>query len=871
MQKNILFLFLFLLVLVGKSQNNLLDKKLSVELSDATIQEILENITRETGIYFSYNSRNISSPKTLTINIVDQTIDVVLKRLADEFNIEYRVVREQIVIKKIPPSSQTPHYTISGVIYDKTTGESLPGATILIKDLNKGAFSNSYGFFSLSLPQDTYTLSFSFIGYNTDSLVLELNTNQQINPELEPNFQTLGEVIVMVTENPEHINKSQTGKLTINPRQFEQMPQFAGEIGLIKSLQSLPGFQTHSDGSSFFFARGGNKDQNLILIDEAPVFNPAHLFGFYSVIIPEVAKEINIYKADMPIEKAGRLSSVIDIQTREGNIKSYSAEGLLNPLMYRFSVEGPIAKNKASIFASFRRSNLEWIYHRFSPNSDFFIRDINFKVNWQINNKNRVYFSAFNGTDNYTTPQGNGQIVGIGWSNLTSTFRWNRIYNNKLFSNLTFFASEYKYKLLIGGPSWQSGIRNVGLKYDFTYYPDPDITWRMGFSQMAYGFNPGNLTDYNEELDPLIPRVYAGDASETALYVSREKRITEKWAWNAALRTPLWINKGPARVYPLDNTYAVTDTIDYSSKETIASYLNLDFRLSARYRINTNSSLRLSMGLYHQNLHLISNTISPFSSFEIWMPSNYNIKPQKALQISAGYTRFFPQSGLEWVSDAYIKNMTNQIEYADHAPLLLNPLIESQLRFGTTHSYGLEFMLKRTTGILSGWIAYTWSGVANRFPEINENRSYPSFYDRPHEFSLFLTWRISPKTNISTNWIYHSGSAITTPVGFYSFNNSTVPVYDKKNNDRLPNYHRMDISFEWFFGKPSNRYQHSLNLGIYNLYNKQNPISLNFNKTESTPGNYNVQENLVNNQNLITTQKYLSSIMPSLSYKFKIQ
>jgi hypothetical protein len=709
------------------------------------------------------------------------------------------------------------------------------------------------------------------MGYHIDSLSVKLDNNQRIAPQLERNAQNLGEVTVRVNENPEDLTKSQAGKLSINPRQFEQMPQFAGESGLIKSLQALPGFQTHSDGSSFFFARGGNKDQNLILIDEAPVFNPAHLFGFYSVIIPEVAKEINIYKADMPIEKAGRLSSVIDIQTRDGNMKSFSAEGLLNPLMNRISVEGPLAKDKASVFASYRRSNFEWITQRAAPNSDFYIRDINFKVNWQINTKNRIYFSAFNGTDNYTTPQQSGENTGIAWSNITSTIRWNRIHNDKLFSNLTLFASEYQYNLFIGGPSWQSGIRNVGLKYDFTWYQNPNVTWRMGFAQTGNDFNPGNLNQFNEQIEPFIPKVYAGDARETALYVSREKRITEKWAWNAGIRAPLWINTGPARVYPINNNYEVTDTLDFNSGESIASYLNLDFRLSARYRMTPNSSLRFSMGLYHQNLHLISNSISPFSSFEIWLPSNYNIKPQKALQISAGYTHFFPDSGIEWISDAYYKKMTNQIEYADHAQLLLNPLIESELRFGSTQSYGAEFMLKRTTGRLSGWLSYTWSGVTNQFPEINKNRSFPSFYDRPHEFSVFLIWKIYPQTYLSTNWIYHSGSAITTPVGFYSYNNSTVPVYNQKNNDRLPNYHRMDIAIEWIFGKPSNRYQHSLNIGIYNLYNQQNPISLNFNKVETPENNYRVEENLALHNQIITTQKYLSSFMPAISYKFKIK
>ncbi|MFO7922440.1 MAG: TonB-dependent receptor [Bacteroidales bacterium] len=853
------------------AQNNILQTRLSLELENATLEEVIKEITSRSGIIFSYNSRLIESDKKTDLSVTREPLENILDKVCQVYDLEYRLVRNQIVLRKPRAgAADKVRVTLSGYIRDKSSAETLPGATIFVKELNTGTITNPYGFFSLSLPPGKYEISFSFVGFQAETRQIMLHESIRKTIELESESRILDEVTIIADDNLENLQKSQSSRIKVNPRFLELLPEFAGENGLIKSLQSMPGIQTHSDGSSFFFVRGGNKDQNLILIDEAPVYNPAHLFGFYSVIIPDVAKSVNIYKADMPIDKAGRLSSVIDVQTRDGNMKRFNLEGVLNPLMYRFSVESPLLREKSSFFTSFRRSNFKWLYRKEAPDSDLHIQDFNAKLNWQINEKNRVYLSLFRGNDNYTAIEEAGK-VGVAWHNLTSTARWNHLFNERLFSNATLYASEYNYTLFTGTFPWESGIRDAGLKYDFSWFPDPDLTWRFGFAHTNHDINPGNFSDVNEEISRLIPKVYSGKAYETAVYLNREKRVTDRWAWRAGFRTPFFETRGPAFVFKFDETGNAIDTLTYQDGETISRYLNLDLRLSVRYRLTEHSSLSFSWGTYNQNLHLISNSISPFSSFEIWMPSGKNIKPQRAQQLTAGITSNFPAAGIEMGAEVYNKRMYNQIEYVNHAKLLLNPLLEGELYFGRSHARGMELFVRRTKGRVTGWAGYTLSRIFNRFEGINESRKYPAFYDRPHDISLFLNCQLSRKVIISLNWLYYTGSAITTPTGFYHYDGSLVPIYAEKNNDRLPDYHRLDFSLKWIFGNPSQRYRHSLNFGLYNLYNRLNPVSINFNKVETRDGNYVVPANYYGTNEIMSTQKYLGGIMPSVTYKFRFE
>jgi hypothetical protein len=868
LKKIICFAFAFNVILTF-SQESILQKRISINIQNAGIEEILNVISEKSSVNFSYSSRSIASEKKISLIFNNETIETILKKISQEYDLEYSVVRSQIVLKKVKQRRfSSGLHTISGHIRDKETGETLPGATIFAENTSAGTISNAYGFFSLSLPPGNYNIIFSYVGFERISEQIELTKDFNINPELELSTASLAEITIVIDEQLEDMKKSQSSYISVNPRSLEQFPEFAGESGLVKSLQSFTGIQTHSDGSSFFFVRGGNKDQNLIIVDEAPIYNPAHLFGFYSVVIPDVAKHIGIYKADIPIDKSTRLSSLIDVQTRDGNMKKFSVDGMLNPLMYRLSLEGPIVRDKASFYTAYRHSNFKWLYSSGMPNADLYIMDFNIKLNWKIKDRDRLYFSFYTGKDNYTN-SGPNPTTGLIWKNTTSTLRWNHLFSNRLFSNATIYVSDYEYNLLTGGDPWQSGISDISFKYDFSFFPNPDKTIAYGLAVTEHEINPGNLNILSGEYNPYIPRVFAGKATYAALYYSRENKLSEKWSWKAGVKMPVWSSKGPMIVYGFDENYNVNDTIFYSDGEAAKTYVNLDWRLSTQYSISEFSSIKSSLGTYHQYLHLISNSISPLSSFEIWMPSGKNIKPQKALQFTLGYSNLMSYH-LEFTTELFYKKMYNQIEYVNHASLLLNPLIEGELRFGESKSYGMEFSLRRTKGRLTGWISYTYSRVFNHFEDLNNSNPYPAFYDRPHDFSIFLSCMIASRLSMSANWTYYTGSAITTPVSFYYFNDNLIPVYRDKNNDRLPDYHRLDWAISWQISKPHRKYQHSLNFGIYNLYNRHNAVSINFNKVETQDGHLVVPANLYGTHEILSTQKYMSGIMPSLSYRFKL-
>jgi hypothetical protein len=569
----------------------------------------------------------------------------------------------------------------------------------------------------------------------------------------------------------------------------------------------------------------------------------------------------------MPIEKGDRLSSVIDIRTKDGHMRKFEFNGVLNPLIYRFSLEGPIAKDKASFYTSFRHSNFRWLYRQVAPGGRIYMYDLNAKLNVQINKNNRIYYSIFYGKDNLTN-ENISERGGIKWSNFASTIRWTHIFGRKLFANATLYGSNYDYNLLIGPTEWVSGIGNLNIHYDLTWFNRPSATYKFGINQSFHWFNPGNLTRVeNTAFFPVVPKT---QSNKTVLYASGEFDVTPRWSIKAGFRMPTWSNTGPTTIYQFDTAYQVSDTIIIQDEEGYSSFINFDPRLSLKYKIDSTSSLKFSYGIYHQYVQLLSNTISPFSSFEVWLPSGTNIKPQRADQVALGYLKYFKKANLEINAEVYYKLLQNQIDYEPHANLLLNPLLEGELRFGEGRSYGFELLLRRTKGRLTGWISYTYSRTLHKFDGLNNNQEFPAFYDRPNDFAIYLSYHLSKRVNISANWVYYTGSAITTPISFYQYDGYTVPIYGDKNNDRLPDYHRLDIALSWRLNKLEKKFQHNLTFAIYNFYNRHNPVSINFNKVETRDGKFVVPANLFGTSDLLMTQKYLLGIMPSITYKFKI-
>ncbi|MEL6635179.1 MAG: TonB-dependent receptor [Bacteroidota bacterium] len=871
MPKIVLPLFCWLLLAsTALAQPGSPPARVSLNSTSLTLDQVLQQLSAQSGVKFSYNPEAIAADQTVVFQCQDVDLDRALQQLAEKVPIEYLRVEAQIVIL---PRSEVPaapsYYTISGFLTDASTGESLIGASVFVGGSQRGTFTNEFGFYSLRLVEGAARITYSYVGYEARRLELTLTADRKQSLRLQARLEELPDVIV---ERPlrEVLREKQMGELTLRPEDLENMPEFGGESGTIKGLQTLPGIKSHSDGSAFFFTRGGEKDQNLIIIDDAPIYNPAHLFGFYSMVIPDFAKSIKVYKSDIPTSLGDRLSSVIDIRTVDGNSQRWSFRGSLNPLLNRFALEGPLVKGRSSIFASVRRSNFDWLYRNAAPNSDLGFSDFSFKWNYRLNDKNRLFFTVINGRDDLIARGDSLGSVGggIAWGNFTSTLRWNHLFNAKLFSNTVLYVGVYNYRLSFENNDWQSGIGQLSLKSDFTYYVRPRLSVKFGVEFSGYSFNPGALS--TGALLEFFPPLQTNSSRQQVLYGSLDLRPTERWRLRAGLRYTSWDNWGPAEYFLFNDDFVVSDSVQVGA-ESYQSYHNLGPRLSAEYQLDSTSTLKASYGLYYQYLQLISNSASPFTSLEVWLPSSPNIRPQSMQQFALGYQKYFPRRQIEWSAEAYYKRWNNQIDYRPHANVLLNPLIEGELRFGTMYGYGIELMLQKKLGRWSGWLSYTYSRVLRRTPGINGGREYPAFQDRPHDFTLLVNCQVTRRFRWSTYWTAYTGSAFSSPTGFYQFQDYRVPIYDEKNNDRLPTYQRLDLALGFTLNKkPDAKYQHHLIFSVYNVLGHKNVVSVNFNKVILKEGEPLVQANYANERELRSTQTDLIRFFPSLSYKFKL-
>ena len=871
--------FLMLIFFAGfsrlaQAQTEMPDKKITIRKSNAPVSEILEAITAQTGIYFSYSPHSIDVEQKISFYVRRVTLREAMEQLAQKISIEFSWIEGQMVLnRKREIKMEEPElpkkilsYTLSGFLNDVGSGETLIGASVYVPGTSKGTVSNGFGFYSLELPKGQYEIEYSYVGFESQRISIDLKTDLKQNITLGYVKFDLPSVIVKKSQLLEFLNGNQMSTIGLKPINLENLPEFAGEVGLIKGIQTLPGIKAHSDGSAFFYVRGGERDQNLIILDDATIYNPSHLFGFYSVIIPDFTRDMKIFKSDIPVNLGDRISSIVDIRTKDGNLNKFEFSGLVNPLLRRYSLEGPIVKGRSSFFTSFRYSRFRWLYKNVNPNLGLRFSDFNFKWNRRINDKNRLFFTLFFGNDLVANTSGTFNLGGIGWTNFTSTLRWNKVYNDKLFSNTVLYTGAYNYRLFVGNNQWSSVVGNLSLKSDYTYFKSPRATYNFGLELHSYYFNPGSLNV--DTLTQFFPAIQETSARQSVLYASGNYKLSDRWMFKAGVRLPAWKNFGPVEYYTFDNNFEVMDTVVVSEQKRYHTYRNVDPRLSLKFNIDSTSALKLSYGIYHQYMQLISNTSNPFTSLEVWLPSSPTIKPQRSDQVALGYSKYFGKKQIEFTAEAYYKKMTHQIDYETHANTLLNPLIEGELRFGTLRAYGIEFLFKKDIGRLNGWMGYTWSRAIRTTPGVNGGRAYPAFQDRPHDFSVFINYRLRPRVFFSANWIYSTGSAISTPTGFYTFYDQTIPVYDKKNNDRLPDYHRLDVAFKFILNKPERRYKHSLTFSLYNAYAHKNPIAINFNKIENDNGNPIVRANALGEQTYIATQSELIRFMPSLTYKF---
>ncbi len=752
------------------------------------------------------------------------------------------------------------YYTISGHVRDKSSGELLPGATIFVKELKTGSVSNSYGFYSLTLPKGNYHLVYSFVGYQSQIVVIGLRHDTLVNKELSAVSSRLQEVEIKSESARENIRLPQMSVTKMSIRNIAEIPSFMGEVDLIKALQLLPGVKFVAEGSSGMSVRGGSPDQNLILLDGATVYNAGHLMGFFSVFNPDAVQSVKLYKNDMPAAYGGRISSLVEVRMKEGNNKVFQVQGGIGLISSRIMFEGPIVKNKASFMISGRRTYAD-LFLKLSHNAKLrqnrlYFYDLNTKLNFALNSNNHFYLSGYFGKDVFKN-----DFFGMDWGNATGTFRWNHIYNERLFSNASVIVSRYNYNLGLAEDDpraflWKSALTDFMLKDNFDWFINPENKLNFGFSIIYHDFFPGKIIGTGKEA--LIDEYRLPDnyALESAFYVSNEQKIG-KITLKYGLRVSIFNNLGPATIYHYDRQFRVVDSTIYDSKKVFNTYFGVEPRLGIVFRVNKNSSIKASYSRNYQYIQQAQNSTAG-NPMDIWFPANPNIKPQVGDQVAAGYYHDFKHSMFSFSAELYYKWLHNAVDFKDHANLLLNKYLDGELRTGRGYSYGLELMLKKSFGKLTGWGSYTWSRSLRVIPEINKGVAYPSSYDRPNDFSLTMSYRFSKKLRLSMSWVYLTGQPVTFPVSRFQYSHTIVPVYSGRNSYRMADYHRMDLALIWdMHNKKLKKGHNQLNFSIYNVYNRKNPWVINFQNDPKVPNSTYAE------------MTYLFGIVPTVTYNFK--
>lgn len=840
------------------------DRSVTINVKDVALSEVLDLISEQAGLEFSYNPRRVDIKQKVSISATNKSLKEVLDELAAKTGTQYVLLEDQIVLQPVAKPAEAVKSTLSGFVKDSKSGEPLIGATVVLKELGVGAAANAFGFYSITVPAGNYQLECNYIGYKTFSGVIDLADDNGIDIRLMEEPPVLPELTIYDIGTPvvAALHASQTN---MRPSLVQQRPAFFGEVDVIKSLESIPGVKMHSDGSTFYYVRGGNRDQNLVLMDDAPIYNPSHLLGLFSTIIPDAVNDINFYSGDTPASVGGRLSSVLDVRTKKGNDQHFSVWGSAGLISTKLGIEGPFKEDKSSFLLSTRFSRLKWLTQLANSNlTEFQFYDVTGKVNFSLNARNRIFFSFYSGQDGYFNPN-----IGIRWANKTGTVKWSSAINDKMFVNTTLLASGYDYFLytnVANNTRWNSHIGNAGLKTDFSYFIEPGSEFNFGMAIMGYNFNPGNFDSNTAQAASRVSSVR--NSSEFVLYGSYNTEIGDKWKLDLGLRMSSWTNVGNAFEF-VYRSGVVTDTLFYKKGEPYARYRNLEPRASLRYLTGEHSSMKFSYARNVQNVHMISNSVSPFTSMEVWLPSSLNISPQFADQLTLGYYKAIPKLGVTAQVEVFHKQMTNLIDFASHAETLLNPLIESQLLFGKGRAYGIELQLKKTEGRVRGLAGYSYARSKRLFDGIDNGKSFNAFSDRPHQFNMTVSYGISQRWEVGFDWNYLTGAPFSSPVGFYSYNDTSVPIYGARNNDRLPDYHRLDVSGTFRLNRnPENKYQHSLTFSIYNFYGRRNTLFYNYNKVVAADGSLKTPGNLQDADHVVSSF-YMSRFTPSLTYSFK--
>lgn len=761
-------------------------------------------------------------------------------------------------------------FTINGYVKDSGNGEELIGVTILVVGTNTGTITNAYGFYSITLAPGNYELQYSYVGYRSQVKAFDLKENVEQNIDMESEATTIDEVVITGERLDANVTDIQMGHTKLNIAQIRKLPAMFGEVDIIKNVQLQPGVISAGEGTSSFFVRGGSADQNLILIDEAPIYDPSHLFGLFSVFNGDVVKDSELYRGGIPSRFGGRLSSILEVRTKDGNNKNFSGAGGIGSLASRLMLEGPIVKDKASYIVSARRSYQEIFAKLQGQNNIVYFYDVNAKVNWKYKNNNRFFAAFYSGRDQFRFED----TFGFGWGNTTGTFRWNHLFSDRLFSNTTFIASNFDYKLELRDPvqgfAWTSRLQQYSLNNDLSFFINTNNELTFGYHVSYRVFQPGIIAPNTEGSifqTVSMPRQYV---FENNVYVDNKQKIGEKVTLSYAARLSIFQNIGPVDITtyqdPQDNINIIkTGTLHYGRFEPVTTYINLEPRLAATYLINPVSSIKASYNRMVQNTHLIASGTVPLP-FNTWNPSGYYLKPQVADQFAVGYFRNFKNNEYEMSVEAFYKDMRHVTDFADNAQIFFNPDLSVEFRQGNSYAKGLEFSAQKKEGKLTGFVSYTLSRVMRKVPGVNLDLEFPANHDRRNVMNMAVTYDLTDTWQFGSIFTYSTGRPITLPSGRYEFEGYNVDLVTERNGYRLPAYHRLDLSATWN-KKPNRRAQRWRSqyvLSIYNVYNRHNPFSLYTRVKQDEDGNV-IGDGTQKEARLI----YLFPIFPSFTYNFK--
>ncbi len=765
-------------------------------------------------------------------------------------------------------SSAQQKFTLNGYVKDSVTGESIINATISVN--GKNVSSNQYGFYSITLDQGSYDVLVSHVTYQASSFSVNLDKNIELNVFLKTRSESLNEIVVYSRRRDQNVREAQMGKVDLSINQIKNIPAFMGEVDILKTIQLMPGVRNAGEGNAGFYVRGGGPDQNLILLDDAVVYNTGHLFGFFSIFNSDAIKNVTLIKGGMPAQYGGRLSSVLDVTMKDGNTNKFQGEGGLGLIASRLSLQGPIVKNKASFIVSARRTYIDALVKPFIKKtsnfygSGYYFYDLNAKINYRFSDKDRIYLSGYFGRDVFTF--NNSELsfkADIPWGNSTATLRWNHVFNPKLFANTTLVYNDYNFSFGAAQNNFNiklaSGIRDGNAKIDFDYYPSGNHKLKFGGLLTYHKFIP-NVTSGQQDsviFKPVSEREKF--ALEKALYIQDDWDVSEKLKLNYGVRWAGFSQIGPYKMYTRDVDQNVTDSSIYNSWSKVVNYHGLEPRATMRYSLGEKGSVKASASRNLQFIHLVSNAGTTLPT-DLWVPSTFRVKPQVSWQYAAGYFRNFKDNQYEASIEVYYKNMRNQIEYREgYTPGLTDP--EEEFVFGKGWSYGAEFFVNKVRGRFTGWIGYTLSWTWRKFPGLNEGLKYPAKYDRRHDLSVVGTYEFNKQWKFSAVFVYGTGNATSLPERFYFINGVLTQEYSSINKYRLKPYHRLDLSAIY---TPTPKRKKKLEsywvFSLYNTYSRMNPYFVYFNQSgNAANGTLKIEARQVS----------LFPLLPSVTWNFK--